>query len=1196
MQVVISILAAVFCWAEVLVVDVPVPEFDVVDNKIFVKDAAYLDVPGAPKLPCTKVTIALPPGAFCESVEFSGTREKFGDCTAQPAEPLLPLMQDEKMIAKSFQTYEHLRRKIYSHDHLYPETSGMLISKGGLRKYTLVDVACHHFAYKPVSNMLYYSPSITVTIHYRMPRPESERAQFWQSIMHDITSDEMAAKTIYNWHDARLWYTTDSPHRANGYYIILPSASQTAVDDLVAWRQSQGYDVNIITTEYISSISTGDDFCQQIRNYLRDNLSDIAYVLLVGTIVDIPMRSVVPFNNDPDSPYDNPEISPIPTDLYYAELTDHDTLSWNSDRDAYYGEVYNADMEPYGDDNVDYHADVHLGRIPFTTPSNVEDICEKVIRFDSITDRTYKTASLLAGGMIYFESENYSTYPRIDGADNMELLMNDSICDRTNSVYLYEKAGLDTCLYPNTDSLCRNNMKSYWNNKGIMFEYNHGSPQAYWRKIWTWDDGDGIAESAEIEWPLCLNYTDVFDLDNNHPATTYLLSCHCGKPEVDGLGKYLLYCGSSSVICATRIGWVPRHDSSLAHHYYNNLMKDTTASHGIIGDAYDLGRNDHMDATGFWMNTYVMNLYGDPATRQFGTLVGIDVTPPSAPYVYTEKSDDNIVLTWNKVTSDTLGSTETMNRYVVYRGTSPSFVPSQSDSIGATLHPETTYIDSGTLNTEENYYYLTKAVDEAGNKSKKSNMGYKFNKFVNENAVATDKNWVSLPRHSCYAIVSDLTDDVSPSGDPLAKITQLRDDQLFESWSFTTIPFPRWTGTDFAITPGRAYEMVAIKDDTLVLVGANDPHGLVFLNENPGATDKNLVSIPYNAVYTTASQITDEYSPNGGPLTKLTDLRDDQLYESWTYTTVPFPRWTGTDFTIEDGRGYEFVTISDTVWNPTEYSNEAAEASLERPSVNRLGGEMHLGTLTEPDRLALWTVGGAHLTPKDSETQNDYRESGISHLVRGYLELKACEDVIFTAYRPYRHEDVLTENIVGSGFLIDEPYVLFWFDVGNFKKPWQPDEEVIFVIGTSQNGVWYFTYVTFNLDKNVDIQELGNISLDSANQGPQSMSDEDLPLTYSFDVAPSPFVKQTRINYALPKQAVVDIIIYDVSGRQVETLASEMYKPGYYSMVWDGRDGQDRKVSSGIYFIKFAASPVGTTCSGGKAGDYSKTEKLLLVR
>lgn len=169
-------------------------------------------------------------------------------------------------------------------------------------------------------------------------------------------------------------------------------------------------------------------------------------------------------------------------------------------------------------------------------------------------------------------------------------------------------------------------------------------------------------------------------------------------------------------------------------------MKDTTASNGIIGNAYDLGRNDHMDISGFWMNMYIFNLYGDPATRQFGRLVGMDGTPPSAPAVHAEKSGADITLTWNAVTTDTSGGAETMDCYVVYRNASPDFVPGPSDSLGMTTHPDTEYIDAGALTGVQNYYYIVMAVDAAGNKSKKSNMAYALRKNVNENAAATDKN------------------------------------------------------------------------------------------------------------------------------------------------------------------------------------------------------------------------------------------------------------------------------------------------------------------------------------------------------------------------------------------------------------------------------------------------------------------------
>lgn len=610
-------------WSDVLIFDVPAPEYTIVDNELIVENSAFINTTGAPNLPCRKLTITLPPGAIVESIDFYATREELGNIFIPPAKPPLPLMNGNAS-SKILELYEKSKDRFYYSDMLYPQIYGTLLSKGSLRKYTLVDIVCYHFAYRPISKKLYYAPNINVEIHYRMPAPESKRAQFWQGLMDDITFDEIAKEIIYNWNDAQTWYHTDAPRRANGYYIILPSSLQNSIDTLVAYRQSQGYDVNIVTKEYIESNITGNDLVQKIRNYLRQNMTDIEFVLLVGFYTDIPWRSIVPFNNDPDSPWNNPDYSPIPSDLYYAELTDHDTLSWNSDRDQYYGEVYDQSMLPNGDDDPDYHADIHLGRIPFSTQSTIEEICEKMIAFDCNTDLSYKTASLLAGAVYYYQNEDNSGNLRLDGAIFMEQLMDDSVLDRSNAVYLYEKAGLRPCLYPCTDSLTQNNMISYWQSKGIMYECHHGNYNIYARKVWAWDDGDSIPESNEMQWPTCLYITDVYLLDNNHPATTFLRSCLCGKPEATSLGAELLHYGSSAVISSSRIAWMTYADpGGMPYHFYDRLMKDTTSSNGVIGKAYDIARNDFMDATGFWLPAYHYNLFGDPALRQFGELVGI---------------------------------------------------------------------------------------------------------------------------------------------------------------------------------------------------------------------------------------------------------------------------------------------------------------------------------------------------------------------------------------------------------------------------------------------------------------------------------------------------------------------------------------------------------------------------------------------
>ncbi len=611
---------ALLSWADLLMIDVPISDYHIDNGLIVMEDGAYIHVPGAPKVPCRKLTIALPPGAIVESATFHGMREELGSFTIPPMEPALPITPVEDVVSQIWESYENQKNRFYSSDRLYPETYGMVLSKGGLRKYTLIDIACYHFAYNAVSEKLYYTPNIKVEVYYRMPAPESERAMFWQELLDDVTFDDIAEKTIYNWKDAQTWYHTDTPRMASGYTIILPSALESSVDDLIIWRQSQGYDVNVVTLEYFNVSITGGDLEQKIRNYLRENMADIEYVLLVGNSSDTPWRLICPWNDDPDSPYNSPSISPIPSDLYYGELTDPDSLSWNSDGDLLYGEVYTQDFEPYGDDDPDYHADVHVGRIPISTQSVIEDICDKIIAFDGNNDLSYKAASLLAGGMIVFENEDYSGDPRVDAADDMERLMNDLVFDRANTVYIYEKAGISACPHPCTDSLTRANMIGYWNRKGVVYEYNHGAPETYARKVWTWDDGDGVPESNEINWYTCLHVSDVGQLDNDYPATTFLRSCSCGKPEVYSLGIRLLEHGSSAVISSSRSAWVAlAHRGGIPYHFYDRLMKDTVSSYGIVGNAYDIATIDFMDSISFWLPAYHYNLYGDPALRQFGS-------------------------------------------------------------------------------------------------------------------------------------------------------------------------------------------------------------------------------------------------------------------------------------------------------------------------------------------------------------------------------------------------------------------------------------------------------------------------------------------------------------------------------------------------------------------------------------------------
>lgn len=83
---------------------------------------------------------------------------------------------------------------------------------------------------------------------------------------------------------------------------------------------------------------------------------------------------------------------------------------------------------------------------------------------------------------------------------------------------------------------------------------------------------------------------------------------------------------------------------------------------------------------------------------------------------------------------------------------------------------------------------------------------------------------------------------------------------------------------------------------------------------------------------------------------------------------------------------------------------------------------------------------------------------------------------------------------------------------------------------------------------------------------------------------PNPFNNSTVIGYSMANTANITVAIYDILGREVETLYSGMQEPGSYSIVWDYDSS-----AGGIYFCRLTVN--------NESEDYSvvKTRKLLLL-
>lgn len=70
---------------------------------------------------------------------------------------------------------------------------------------------------------------------------------------------------------------------------------------------------------------------------------------------------------------------------------------------------------------------------------------------------------------------------------------------------------------------------------------------------------------------------------------------------------------------------------------------------------------------------------------------------------------------------------------------------------------------------------------------------------------------------------------------------------------------------------------------------------------------------------------------------------------------------------------------------------------------------------------------------------------------------------------------------------------------------------------------------------------------------------------------PNPFSDGTSVACALPAAAPVDLVVYDLAGREVRPLLHERRPAGTFIISWDGRDARGARVGSGIYLIRLTA-------------------------
>jgi hypothetical protein len=110
-------------------------------------------------------------------------------------------------------------------------------------------------------------------------------------------------------------------------------------------------------------------------------------------------------------------------------------------------------------------------------------------------------------------------------------------------------------------------------------------------------------------------------------------------------------------------------------------------------------------------------------------------------------------------------------------------------------------------------------------------------------------------------------------------------------------------------------------------------------------------------------------------------------------------------------------------------------------------------------------------------------------------------------------------------------------------------------------------------------------NLGSLTSAQQQIESGPIPASFSLEQNyPNPFNSATTIKYQIPRRTWLTLTVYNLLGQEVVRLVDGEQEPGFFKILWDGKDRTGRTLLSGIYIFQL------------KTRNFMITRKMLLVR
>jgi hypothetical protein len=341
--------------------------------------------------------------------------------------------------------------------------------------------------------------------------------------------------------DPGCWYQ-EPPEVKSGQYdliIITPEEFSGELEPLKEHKERHGITTRIIT---LTDISTGvyfsvqgRDAAEQLKYFIKDAKEQwgSTYVLLVGNEQHMPTRYSYAYNFTW-----NPDLAI--SDLYYADLYDAqgNFSSWDTNMNNKFGETTYDHLfkKTMILDEVDLYPDVHIGRLPCATSSEVDIVVSKIIAYEEhkANESWFKRMILFGGNDFSFFAEaitkfydiifrfNYQRKPAFEGeflCNKVADMMNDFEAEKIYASSLlpflqesqtYEKPTVE------------NINKAINDGAGFILFVGHGTPNLF---------GTYLAKCipALLPSPSGYNISALYGLENKEKLPVIVMNaCSCG--------------------------------------------------------------------------------------------------------------------------------------------------------------------------------------------------------------------------------------------------------------------------------------------------------------------------------------------------------------------------------------------------------------------------------------------------------------------------------------------------------------------------------------------------------------------------------------------------------------------------------------------------------------------------------------------